>query len=129
MKQKIISLIVLSLLTSPVSYADCVWNRDIKENQDGSYTYARDCHIQVGKNNKELDLRKQQVEELNKTIELKDLALTKQEERVNLWMDSTLKMNDKIQSYESLRSTNQILYFGLGVLVMSAAVWGAGQLR
>lgn len=129
MKQKIISLVVLSLLTSQVSYADCVWSRDIKENQDGSYTYTRGCHVQVGKNNKELDLRKQQVEELNKTIELKDLALVKQEERVNLWMDSTLKMNDKIQSYESLRSTNQILYFGLGILVMSAAVWGAGQLR
>ena len=130
MKNKISpALLVIFSLFSNTSYAECVWNRDVKEAGDGNYIYTRECHVQVGKNNKELEIRKVQVDELNKAIDLKDLALVKQEERVHLWMDSTLKMNDKIQSYESFRVSNQALYFGLGIIFTGFAVWGAGQLR
>lgn len=108
--------------------ADCNWATDIKKNPDGSRTYTEECHIVVGKNIKELELRREQVEALNQTIQLKDLAILKLEQRNEIWMNTSIKMNDSLNSYERLRSTNYALYFGLGVVATSLAVWGAGQL-
>lgn len=129
MKKLVLSLLCLSLLLPAPALASCDWDKDVKQNQDGSYTYTKGCHIQVGLSLEELDLRRTQVVELNKTIQLKDLAIKYSEERTQLWMDSSLKMNDRLNQYESARSGQQWFHFGLGVAVTVLSVWGAGQLK
>jgi hypothetical protein len=125
---KIISALLVGCLLSSQSFASCNWEKDVKVNQDGSYTYSKDCHLQVGLSLDELDLRRKQVAELNKTIELKDLAIRYSDERVRLWMDSSLKMNERLNQYEATKGSQQWLYFGLGVLTTSLAVYGASSL-
>jgi hypothetical protein len=110
------------------SFAACDFANDIKAMPDGTYSYTRDCHVEVGKRVKRLALVEQQVVELEKTIELKDLALVKQKERADLWMDTSFKMNDKLQAYEAASSKSDWVHFGLGVAVTVLSVWAAGQL-
>lgn len=109
------------LLVAHSSYASCNWASDIAKNTDGTYTYSKACHLEVGSSLEELDLRKKQVIELNKTIELKDLAIKYSDERVQLWMESSLKMNDRLNQYEAVRGNSQWLYFGLGALTVIGA--------
>jgi hypothetical protein len=117
-------------LVSPFSaYAECNLASGISRNTDGSYTYSKACHLYVGESLEELDLRRKQVVELNKTIELKDLALKYSEERTQLWLDSSLKMNDRLNQYESARSNQGWYYFGLGIAATVLSVWAAGQIR
>jgi hypothetical protein len=125
---KVAIALILSL-ASQSAFAECNWARDIKKNADGTRTYTEECHILVGKTVEELDIRREQVETLKKTVELKDLAIIKLEERNQLWMDTSIKMNDRLNSYESMKSTNQLLMFGAGVVSTVLAVWAAGQLR
>lgn len=108
--------------------ASCDFSKDIKENSDGTYTYTRDCHIEVGKRVKKLALLDEQVAELEKTIELKDLALSKQKERADLWMNTSVQVTDKLRSYDSIAGKENTLYFVLGVGVTVLSVWAAGQL-
>ena len=57
----------LLLLSIPVqSFAACDFAKDIKSNEDGTYTYTKDCHIEVGKRVKRLVLVEEQVVELEK---------------------------------------------------------------
>lgn len=109
--------------------ADCDFSTGIKPNPDGSYTYTKECHIKVGEIKQDLDVTKTQVVELKKAIELKDLALKLSDERVNLWMDTSLKLETRLNKIEDLKSKNELLYFGLGVATTVLAVWAAGQLR
>lgn len=120
---------LLSLVVSVPSYASCDWSKDVSKNSDGSYTYSKQCHLEVGSSLEELDLRRKQVDELNKTIELKDLAIKYSEERAQLWMDSSLKMNDRLNQYEASRSREPWLYFGIGVAATVLSVWAAGQIN
>lgn len=122
--------VLFSLLScfAYINYSSaCEPSKDIKK-VDNGYLYTNECHIWVGKKIQELDLRINQVNELNKAIELKDLALRKTEERVGIWMDTAFKANDRLNQYESIKSRNEWLHFGLGVLTTSLAVWGASRL-
>lgn len=126
---KIISIILLFSMSLPsLAFGSCDFANDIKLMSDGNYSYTKDCHVEVGKRIKKLDLATQEIDELNKTIELKDLALVKQKERADLWMDTSFKMNDKLQSYEAASSRSAWVQFGLGVGVTILSVWAAGQL-
>jgi hypothetical protein len=123
---KIISIFLIVVFSISTSQA-CDFKNDIKK-VDGGYIYSTSCHVLVGKKLEELDMRIKQVEELNKSIELKDLALRKSEERNLLWMDTAYKANERLNQYESARERNQWIHFALGVTTTALAVWGAGQL-
>lgn len=116
------------LLSSSTSHAGCDFSKDITENIDGSYTYSKECHVQVGKTIKKVSLLEDRIELLEKKIELKDLMIVRQEERVQLWMDTSMKLNDKIQTYDRLSSTDKWVSFGLGVGLTVLSVWAAGQI-
>ena len=126
---KIAFFTLFFILMPFVALADCDFAKDIKEMPDGTYSYSKGCHIEVGKRVKRLILVDQQVVELEKTVELKDLALSKQTERANLWMDTSVKMQDKIIAYDSAAKASKWFDFGLGVGVTVLSVWAAGQLR
>ena len=71
----------------------------------------------------------QENESLKKVIELKDLALDVSEKRTELWLKTSSKAYDSLNQYENLRTSNQLLYFGLGVATTVLAVWAASQLH
>lgn len=123
---KIISLFLVYVLTVSTSLA-CDFKSDVKKTE-GGYIYTTACHVLIGKKLEELDIRIKQVEELNKAVELKDLALRKSEERNVLWMDTAYKANERLNQYEAARSMNGWIHFGLGVVTTSLAVWGASSL-
>ena len=126
MKKLIASILLFSI--SSVSFADCDYTK-IVDNKDGTYTYSKELHICVGKMKQDLQVAQTQVLELNKAIELKDLAITKSSERTQLWMDTTFKVQDRLNTYDSIQGKTNTLYFlgGVGLTVLS--VWAAGQLR
>lgn len=107
----------------------CDFSQDITKNQDGSYTYTKDCHEEVGVKVKRLELKEKQVKKLNEALDLKDMAITKSHERIDLWMNTTYKLEDRVNTIEAIKERNKWIYFGLGIIVTGAAVWGAGQLR
>ena len=127
MKKILSSLIVTSLLASNVAWAECDFST-IKKVPEG-YLYTKECHVQVGKNVKELKAKKEEVKELRKAIELKDLALKVSYDRVERWQTTTFKLEDRVNTIEKYNDAQKVLYFVIGVGVTSLAVWGAGQLK
>lgn len=106
--------------------------RDIKQQNyygEPRYAYPVNCHIDYGRLRKAEPLYKKQVKELKKSIEMKDLALKYSNERTENWKKTTYKLEDKLLKLEKNCDRMKWVYFGLGIIVMSGAVWGAGQLR
>jgi hypothetical protein len=97
--------------------------------QGNSYLYSKECHDKVNKLQKETQLREEQVGELKKSIELKDLAIDKGLERVELWKESSYDLEDRLHKVRKYESYNSWVYFTLGVFVTGVAVYGAGQLK
>lgn len=129
MNRLISSVVIAAMLSSNVAWAKCDFGKDIKKNANGTYTYTEGCHIEVGKVVKKSKTQEKRIEKLEKVIELKDLALVKSHERTQLWMDTTIKLEDRVNTIERVNDTQKVLYFVGGVLLTGLAVWGAGQLR
>lgn len=113
----------------------CDW-KTIRKVGDSGYLYSADCHKSVGQlKNKAEELekanseRQKQVEKLGKTIELKDLALDKADQRIINWRNETYNQHDRLLRQQKLAKYNDWLYFGGGIAVTILSVWAAGQLR
>jgi hypothetical protein len=116
------------MLGSQLAFADCDFSLGITQSGTG-FLYTPECHRKVGGLVQELDLRKQQVDLLNKSIDFKDLAIAKSDERNEKLRDSLYKVQDRVDTMEKLQESNKVLYFIGGVLFTGLAVWGAGQLK
>lgn len=149
MKRSISYIALTTLFLNQVALANCNWKEDIKKNLDGSYIYSKECHIEVGVIGKVLDTTKQALEEskkesvelraevkeleesktkLIKSIELKDLALSKADDIAMRWRDETYNQHDRLLRQQKLSKTNNWLFFGGGILAGFLSVWAAGQL-
>lgn len=126
--KKLISALLAVFMFANVALADCDFSTGITPNTDGSYTYTKACHIAVGTMKRDLDTANTKIASYEKVIQLKDLSLTKSDERADLWMNTSFKMQDRLNSVDELKSKNQWLAFGLGIVFTSLAVYGAGQL-
>lgn len=126
--KKLINLILVVTMISSTAFAECKWAEGVKK-ADGGYLYTIDCHARVGVTLKDNDDYKIEVKELRKTIEFKDLALKKADERTEEWMKATYKLEERVDKIESAANKTKWLYFILGVVATSAAVYGAGQLK
>lgn len=124
---RLTSLLLALSLFSNVAFADCDYSKVQKV--DGGYLYTKELHLCVGEMKQDLGIANQKVEKLVKAIELKDLTITKADQRADLWMQTSFKLEDRIQTIDSMRSTNNWLYFGLGVATMFAAAYAAGQIN
>lgn len=118
MKQFFISLLVLALSTQ--ASADCDWSKIIS-NPDGTFIYSKALHICVGQMKQDLTSANIQLTDYKKAIDLKDLALKTSDDRANMWMSTSLTLEKDIQEVDKLRSGNETLYFGLGILTVFAA--------
>lgn len=125
--KKLIAMAMIVLSLSNVALADCDFSTGISKNQDGSYTYTKDCHIKVGEMRRDLDAANVQIVEYKKVIELKDLALVKANERADLWMNTSFKLQDRMNVIDEMKSKNQWLMFGLGVLTTGVAAYALNQ--
>jgi len=118
----------MGLLTSQIALASCN-PKQIKRQSSGKYLYPVDCHIEFGKLRLVEQERVKQVAQLKKSIELKDLAIDKSNERIELWQKSTYRVEDRLLKVEKNTERLKWIYLGLGIVVTGAAVWGAGQLK
>lgn len=124
--KKLASILLSFSLFSNGAFADCDWSK-IQKNNDSTYTYSRELNLCVGEMKQDLEISKQQNEKYLKAITLKDLTITKADKRADLWMQTSFKLEDRIQTIDKMQSTNKWLYFGLGVVTMFAATYAAGQ--
>lgn len=120
-------LLIVALLLPNLAFAECNW-KDIKKT-DAGFVYPTACHKKVGKMVKDDISRKAQVTKLNKTITLKDLAIDTHLQRTELWRKTSYDLEDRLFKIERHSSRNKWIYFGLGFLGSSVAVWGASRLR
>lgn len=111
-----------------VSFASCDFSKDVTQNEDGSYRYSKGCHQEVGRLSNKSYLLGERVKELELQNGLKDIMINKYEERTQLWMQTSVNLNDKLQSYERFSSSDRWISFGLGVAVTALSVYAASQL-
>jgi hypothetical protein len=117
----------LSLIILNTSWANC--NPKTIKQKDGVFIYPVECHIEFGKLRAVEPERKKQIEHLNNSLKLKDLALNLAEERVENWKETSYKLEDKLLKYEKNSERTKWIYFGLGILVMGGAVYGASKMK
>ena len=123
-----IAALLLFAMTCQVALADCDYSKIVASPDGQTYTYSRELHLCVGRMKKDLDSANTQIADYKSAITLKDLAMVDSEKRTDLWMNSTFALQDRMSKIDSLEKKNNTLYFVLGILVTSAAVYGAGQL-
>lgn len=126
--KRFISVCLVFFTISNAAFADCDFSTGITKQPDGSFLYTKDCHLKVGEMKRDLEAANTQIVEYKKVIELKDLALSKSNERADLWMNASFKLQDRMNAVDDLKTRNQLLLFLSGVAFTSLAVWGAGQL-
>lgn len=128
MRKLIIGLMVFLILPLQ-ALADCDFSTGITSLPNGNYEYTKACHIQVGEMKRDLKIALEQNLYLTKALSLKDFALKAADNRATLWMDTSHKLEARIEIIDSLYQRDKWLYFGLGILATGAAIYGAGQLN
>lgn len=126
--KKLISTVLLFCFMSNVSFADCDFSKGITPGPNDTFIYSGECHRKVGSLLQDNAAKDKTIGELNQVITLKDLAIQKADQRTQLWMDTSFKMEDRLNEVDSIYKKNEWLYFALGIVVTGAAVYGAGQL-
>lgn len=127
MRNILVALMITCMLPLQ-ALADCDFSTGITKVEQG-YLYTKECHIKVGEMKRDLGIAQEQNKKLTQAITLKDLAITKADERAQLWQDTSFKLEARIETMDSIYKRNKWLYFGLGILATSAAVYAAGQLN
>lgn len=125
--KKLIAIFLLFVSLPSAAMANCDFSK-VVHNADGTMTYTKELHVCVGQMKADLESANSQIADYKKAIELKDLALTKSEQRGDMWMNQSFTLQDRMDKIESYKSKNEILYFVGGVFLTGLAVWGAGQL-
>lgn len=125
MFNKIMSLIIIMCFFSSFCMAECDWKTGVTQQGD-NFLYNKDCHLKVGQLVEESKLREEQVAKLNKTIELKDLMIAQSEARVELWRNTSYKLEDKYLSQQKWDNLNRWVYLGLGIALTVAAGFTIG---
>lgn len=112
------TIVVLLLLLSSITEA-CDWSTIKKV--DGGYLYSKSCHIEVGRSLNELDLRSEQVIELEKALLAQKEVVKAEVERGDLWYSEAKKLENHIKAEEASAPYKKALYFILGAGVMYGA--------
>jgi hypothetical protein len=127
MKKLISAILAVSMFMSATAYAECDFKTGITPTDHGTYEYTKECHVAVGQLRQNYLIDEQKIADLNKALDLKDLAITKANQRADLWMDTSFKLEDRVMTIDKMESTNKWIYFGLGVLTTFAAAYAARQ--
>ena len=109
-------------------FADCDFSKGITAGPNKTFIYTESCHQKVGTVVADDAAKTIQVNDLNKAITLKDLALQDSDKSKQAWMKTSATLEDRLQKVDGLEKKNDILYFGLGVLTTFAAALAAAKL-
>jgi hypothetical protein len=120
------SILVLFCMTIN-AFADCDWSQ-IKKNPDNTFTYSEPLHLCVGKLVQDNKVKTQQIADLTKALTMKDLSIKASDDRANLWMSTSEKLEDRVNKLDSMEKKNEWLYFGLGALTVLGAGYTAAKL-
>lgn len=118
-------LLIICFLCSSV-FAECDFSKIVEK--DGQYIYSPALHRCVGALVEKNKLYEEQNRAYDKALELKDLAISKTEERVRLWQDATYKLEDRYNKQTKYNDYRDWIFFGLGVVATGTAVYLAGHI-
>jgi hypothetical protein len=119
--KKLAKMIVILALIPNLAFADCDFAKGITPGPNNTFVYSQECHLKVGQLVQDNKTKDAQIADLNKAIQLKDLALLKADERTQLWMDTSDKLINRVNTIDETYKKNEWFYFGLGVLTTFAA--------
>lgn len=126
MKKFIVALMV-GLMLPWQAFAACDFKTGITQ-VPGGFLYTEQCHLAVGQMRQSYLLDEQKIADLNKALDLKDITITKSDQRADLWMSTSLKLEERLQTVDQMKKTNEWIYFGLGVLTAFVAASAAHSL-
>lgn len=127
---KHLCIILIFLLSFQTAAQTCNPRTDIYEDsKTGKFIYTESCHLEFGKLKMIEKEREKQIEHLEQSIKLKDLALDISDKRIENWQQTTYKLEDRLLKMEKNTDRMNWIYFGLGIVVMGGATWAAGQLK
>lgn len=124
---KIAKITIFCFVLSNICFSECNWS-NIKKNNDNTYTYSEELHLCVGELVRDNKNKDEQISNLTKSISLKDLALQTSDKRVEMWMDTSLKLEDRVSKIDSMQKTNNFLFFGAGILTTILAGFMAARI-
>jgi len=127
--RKLIAIILIVLSLPLSAMAECDFKTGITKNDNSTYTYTKECHIKVGELRQDLDIANEQNLKFTKALELKDLALSKADQRADMWQQTAFKLEDRITTIDGMRTSNQWFMFGFGMVTMFGAAYAASQLN
>lgn len=125
--KKIVCILLLICISSNVFANNCDWTK-IKANPDGTYTYSKDLNLCVGKLVEDSKIKDQQLQDLSKSINLKDLALKDSDTRAVNWSETSKQLEERLQRVDSSEKNTEYLAFGLGAIFTILSVYGASKL-
>lgn len=126
--KNLICIGIILCLFSNIVYADnCDWTQ-IKKLQDGGYEYNPQLNLCVGQLVQQNKIQAQQIQDYQKAIELKDLAIKYDDERVALWSKTAGDEQDRLLKMDSIQRHNDILYFALGIATTFVAAYTASRI-
>lgn len=127
-KENLSRFVIFCLLIPNTGWADCDFSKGITPGPNKTFVYTEACHQKVGQVVKDNQSKTAQIADLTKAITLKDLALTDADKSKQNWIDTSGKLEDRLQKVDSLQKTNEWVYFGLGVLTTFLAGIAAAKL-
>jgi len=128
MKHLRLCILMIVLLVNHTAHAGCDLKK-IRENPNGTFTYPLTCHLEFGRLYKTEQQRKKELEHLRESVKLQDLAIDRANIRIKKWQDTTYKMEDRLIRTDRNNDKMKWIYFGLGILIMGGATYGASRLR
>ena len=126
--KKIIAIILSLCLFSNIAFADnCDWSK-INKLSDGGYEYNPTLNLCVGNLVEQNKIQAQQLQDYQKAISLKDLAIKDDDSRIQIWQKTSDDEMDRVNKLDSSSKTNQWIFFSLGVLTVIGSGFLAARL-
>lgn len=126
--KNVICLLLLFSLVSNTAFGACDWSKDITPGPNKTFIYTEECHQKVGDLVQDARAKEQQVQDLSKAIQLKDLAIKDSDARASNWSNTSRDLEERLQKIDSAQKTNEYLAFGLGFLGAILTAWAASKL-
>lgn len=126
--KKLFSIILLLCLSINTALADCDWATGITPGPNNTFVYSEPCHLAVGQLVQDAKVKDQQISDLTKAIQLKDLAITNSDARVALWQTTSDNELNRLNTIQNDNKRNEYLAFGLGVGLTFLAAYSAAKL-
>jgi len=105
----------------------CDW-KSVKK-VEGGFLYSKECHVEVGRLVVSEDLRIQQINKYEDSIKLKDLAIGKANERIDLWKKTSLSLEQRVIKQYKFSEYNKYMWFIGGIATTVLSGWALGQIK